>query len=312
MTPEEDQTPEEDLTIEGVADRLYALPPEEFVARRTALAKEARAVGEKELATRIGKLRKPTKSAWVVNLLARDAGDEMQALLDLGEALAEATRALSGPDLHRLSTQRNAAVDSLTRRATALAADHDHPASEAQRTEVAQTLQAALADPNVAHVVRSGVLTRATQYGGFGPLDVIGAVEPGRIPTATGSGTSESRRDEGKGRGSKDATGKGAAEKEAARSSAAAALRAATSTASEATEAADRTGRELEFAALRADELIMQVAQLRSRLAEAETEAETARTALTEATDRRDRARIDAAAATRAVESAEATLRDLS
>lgn len=307
MTSEEGMTSEEDLTIEVAADRLYALPPEEFVARRAALAKEAKETGQKELAARIGKLRKPTRSAWVVNLLARDAGDELQELLDLGEALAEATRALSGPDLRRLSTQRNAAVNSLTRRATALAADHDHPASEAQRTEVAQTLQAALADPNVAHVVRSGVLTRATQYGGFGPLDVIGAVEPGRIPTPTGSGTPESRKGEGKGRDSKDSD-----EKEAARSSAAAALRAASSTASEATDAADRADREAESAALKADELIMQVAQLRSRLAEAETEAETARAALAGATDRRNRTRADAAAAAQAVESAEATLRDLS
>ncbi|MGO1972765.1 MAG: hypothetical protein ACTH2Q_07385 [Propionibacteriaceae bacterium] len=289
-------------TIEGAADQLYAVPPAEFVAQRSALAKEVKAAGEKELAAQIGTLRKPTKSAWVVNLLARDAADELQELLDLGQALAEATRALSGPDLRRLSTQRNAAVDSLTRRAVALATDHDHLVSEAQRTEVAQTLQAALADPNVAHVVRSGLLTQATQYGGFGPLDVIGAVAPGRIPTPTGPGTAKAP----KGRG-KDA----AADREAARKSAEATLRAATATASEATDAADRATRDAESAADRADELLMQVAQLQSRLAEAEAEAEAARAALADATDRRDRARIDAEAATKSVDSAEATVRDL-
>lgn len=295
-----------DTTVEEVADRLYAVPPEEFVAVRTASVKAARSAGQRELARRIGALRKPTKSAWVVNLLARDAADDLQELLDLGAALAEATRALSGSDLRRLSTQRNAAVEGLTRRAAGLAADHDHTLSEGQRTEISQTLQAALADPNVAHVVRSGVLTQPTQYGGFGPLDVIGAVEPGRLPSPTGS---TGRRSATGQQSSTD--GDGDAARQAARAAAEARVREATATSAAAVEAADRAAAEAESATERADELIMQVAQLKSRLSEMEAEAEAARTAVAAAVDERDRTRRAAEDAARTVASAEAELRDL-
>lgn len=300
----------EPLTIESAADLLYAIPPEEFVARRTVLAKETKAAGDKDLGARIGRLGKPTRSAWMINILARDAADELHELLELGAALAEATRALSGPDLRALSTQRNAAVDALVRRAVALAANHDHAASEAQRTEVAQTLQAALADPNVARVVRSGVLTRATQYGGFGPLDVIGAVDPGHLPTPTAQRTATGADDSRDSAGEEGDTDEATA-REAARTAAQARLAEATAAASRAIAAAEEADREVDRAAEQADELIMQVAQLRSRLNAAEAEAETARTTLAEATERRDRTRAAADEADRAVVTAESALRDL-
>ena len=61
--------------LDDVADDLYAGPPGEFIARRTAAAKAARSDGDRELAAAIGELRKPTVSAWLVNLLVRDDPD---------------------------------------------------------------------------------------------------------------------------------------------------------------------------------------------------------------------------------------------
>ena len=86
------------------------------MAVRTALVAEARRDGERELAKQIGALRKPTRSAWLINLLARTAPDEVGALLDLGDALREAQVNLAGPELRRLSGERQKAVAALGRR----------------------------------------------------------------------------------------------------------------------------------------------------------------------------------------------------
>lgn len=155
-------------------DELYAASPVDFVRLRTARVAEARKAGDRPLAKQIGELRRPTKAAWVVNLLSRDAPDDLAELLELGAALAEAQRTLSAPDLRRLSSQRNAAVNALARRAEASAAERGQKITEAVRIEAQQTLQAALADPEVAAQVTRGCLIQAVQYGGFGPGIVAG------------------------------------------------------------------------------------------------------------------------------------------
>lgn len=168
------------MDLSAVADELYAAAPEEFMARRTSRAAEAKKAGDRPLATAIAQLRKPTRSAWLVNLLARGHPSELQSLLDLGAALREAQESLSGPDLRRLSAERHRVVDALTLQAAALGADHGHTATEASRQEVAQTLQAALADPGAAEVVRVGRVVQSISYGGFGTIDLgpVPAVAP--------------------------------------------------------------------------------------------------------------------------------------
>jgi hypothetical protein len=154
--------------LEDAATQLYALTPEEFVGARTALVKRARAARDRELATAIGALRKPTRVAWLVNLLARDDPAAIGALLDLGDALRAAQEQRDGAALRNLSAQRRKAIDALVRRGTALGRDAGHPPTESTLNEVAQTLQAALGDPAVAEQVRGARLAGAAVYGGFG------------------------------------------------------------------------------------------------------------------------------------------------
>ncbi|MFT4163989.1 MAG: hypothetical protein QM650_01960 [Microlunatus sp.] len=156
--------------LESAAAELYAADPDDFIARRTELARAARQAGNRSLATAIGKLRKPTRSAWLVNLYARSASDELQELLELGAALRAAQEQLSAADLRRLSAQRNAVLTAASRRAVGLAEDRGYRASEAVRQEVTQTLQAALAEPGVGELVQAGTVTEAHAYGGFGVL----------------------------------------------------------------------------------------------------------------------------------------------
>ncbi|WP_372341586.1 hypothetical protein [Nocardia sp. CC216A] len=176
------------MTLEEVAGELYGLAPAEFVAARDERVRRAREDGDRALAGAIGTLRRPTVAAWAVNVLAREATDEVTALLALGDALREAQRKLSGEALRALTTQRQQVVSALTRKAGELAATHDQKLSEATLREIGRTLHAALADPDVAAAVRTGTLTTATSYEGFGPT-TLSAVPTQESPSATGTST---------------------------------------------------------------------------------------------------------------------------
>ena len=260
--------------LESAVDELYAGSPDDFIQHRSALVAEARATKDRALATAIGALRRPTRSAWLVNLYARRAPDELAELLDLGEALQTAQRQLSGPDLRRLSADRGQALAAAARRAVDLGHDHGYDASEATRLEVSQTLQAALADPEVAAQVRAGTVTQAQAYGGFGPFALVG---PTPVPEAPEPEQAEPEQ----------------AEPEQAEDEQAEARRAEAGERLEAAEAALRTAaEEAETATTRADELADRVEALRAELAEAEqaesgarVEARTARKTVAERED---------------------------
>jgi hypothetical protein len=153
-------------TVDFVSD-LYALPPEQFIAARDEAVKQAKAAGDRRLAAEIGKLRRPTVAAWVVNRLAQERPEMVEELLDLGEALRSAQRNLRGEELRELSLQRRALVSALAREAVVLAR-REHRRDNLPVAEVEATLTAALADPDVAEMVRTGQLTRTVEYTGFG------------------------------------------------------------------------------------------------------------------------------------------------
>lgn len=159
-----------DDDLDAVADRLYALPPEDFTAARDDAAKQA---DTKPLRAAVKALRRPTASAWLVNLLAQQQPELLEQVLALGPALAQAQAEGSGDALRQLGQQRRELVAAVTGTAVDLA-DRDVPS--ATRAEVEQTLEAALADPATAEAVRSGRLVRALRYAGFGGVDLDGAV----------------------------------------------------------------------------------------------------------------------------------------
>jgi hypothetical protein len=159
------------------ADELYGVVPEEFVATRTRLAREARAEGDAALAKRIGGLRRPTLSAWAVNLLARSAADDLGGLLDVGARMREAWG--SGGGLGDLERRRAGLVAALLRRAGELAAEAGRPLRDQAVREVEDTLQAATVDEKVADEVREGRLPQPRSHTGFVPAGFALAPETG-------------------------------------------------------------------------------------------------------------------------------------
>lgn len=159
------------MDAEDVADELYALPPEEFIAARREREAQARAAGDRDLAKEIAALAKPSTAAWVANLLAREQRAEIEGLVDLGDLLREAQENLDGEELRALDVQRRRLVAALARQGRALANAHGHPVSTAVADQVEETLRAALADPDAADALAAGRLTTALRYSGLGTGD---------------------------------------------------------------------------------------------------------------------------------------------
>lgn len=164
------------MDLDSAAEELYGVAPNDFIARRNKLAKQAAAEGDAAAAAKIRGLAKPKLSAWVVNNLVREDRDQMTALLDLGTALRKATEELRGDELAALSKQQRSLVNALTKQAIAAAEDAGQKVSPALARSVEQTLRAALADPDAAEQLAAGQLTDALEYIGFpGGLQVSAA-----------------------------------------------------------------------------------------------------------------------------------------
>jgi hypothetical protein len=148
----------------GALDELYEVKPEEFTALRTTLAAAAKERGDADTAKQISAARKPTTAAWVVNRIAIRHEELKGRLGKLGEQLKEAHTAMDGDRIRELSRQQRRLVDDVAKEAFE-EAELAGP-SAALRDDVVGTLQAAIADPDVA--ARLGRLTKAEQWSGFG------------------------------------------------------------------------------------------------------------------------------------------------
>jgi hypothetical protein len=173
-----------DLLQEAIAE-LYSGDPGEFIERRSGLAARARTAGDAALAKKITGLRKPTRSAWILNQLVRSAPEVTSQLAELGDDLRAAQRSLDGPAIRELSLRRRQLIDALTRQAFALSGQQPPP--PVLKDEVTATLNAALADPQFNEQLRAGALDRAVRRDGFGPAAAPGLVllpSPSRGATA--------------------------------------------------------------------------------------------------------------------------------
>lgn len=184
--------------LEGIAGPLYALPYGEFVAARTAAAKDVSSAGltaaeQRALAAEVRALPKPSVAAWAVNMLAVHSPAILTELSGLGTSMQAAQDALDAADLRRLAQERRQLLAGAVKRAHAVAAEQGRPLSAAVATEVEQTLRAATADPGAAAAVQSGRLLRALSADGVDVVDLAGAVAVPESHAAAGTGTGTAR-----------------------------------------------------------------------------------------------------------------------
>jgi len=131
-----------------------------------------REAGQPAVAKQIAALRKPTRSAWLVNRLVRADPEVTRQIAALAADLRDAERTMDGARIRELSAARRRLVDDLT--AQALSVLEAPPA--ALREEVMATFDSALAAPEVAASL--GTLVRAAHWSGFGLAPAPGDAPP--------------------------------------------------------------------------------------------------------------------------------------
>jgi hypothetical protein len=154
------------------------VPPNRFVAVRDELVRKARTAGNRELARELQSLRRPTRSAWLVNLLSRYERAPMEHLSVLGRELREAQTRLDETAIRRLSAQRQQMITDLLERACRRAAEAGLPPDNVVLSEVEDTLRAALVDLAASSTVLSGRLVRPMVHIGFGPMPYLNTPAP--------------------------------------------------------------------------------------------------------------------------------------
>jgi hypothetical protein len=175
---------------DGEVDRLYGLPREEFTAARNELAKRLSGEGEREAASWVRGLEKPTAAAWAANQVVRTQRQPARALLRAGEELARMHEAVAGgkaqpADLRKIVEQERDAIGQLVEAARGLLSAKGTPLSERTIDQVRETLHTAALDPQTREAVGAGRLTRERQAVGLGPLvSAAGApaAKPARRP----------------------------------------------------------------------------------------------------------------------------------
>ncbi|MFB7844846.1 transposase [Microbacterium sp. NPDC056052] len=164
--------------LETIAADLYAGPPGDFVSSRNARAKET---DDADLAARIRALRKPSVSAWVVNVFARERAQQLGEALRLADELREAQADVDAVTLARLTRERRALTNRLAADAVALATARGQRVTAATLEAVRQTITAAFFDATAAAAVASGRLVHELEPAAESPLDlekVVGGGAP--------------------------------------------------------------------------------------------------------------------------------------
>lgn len=154
------------MTYDEALVQLYQVPFNDFVNERKRLAGELKAQGDKDAATRLGKLARPPVSAWAVNQLWWQQRDGFEALLQVAARVKSGERDASKEHRQLLNELREAAAELLRANGNA--------ATETTLRRVTTTLSAVAAS------------------GGFAP-EPDGALTSDRDPpgfeTFTGEGT---------------------------------------------------------------------------------------------------------------------------
>ncbi|RWZ61154.1 hypothetical protein ELQ92_08935 [Labedella populi] len=155
-----------------IADELYAASLDAFTSTRNARAAAARKAGDRELATAVSALTKPTAAAWASNLLFRSSPWFVQEISDLRARIEAASGTGDRDALRELTGSRHALVDRLVDAARSVTSAAGRPLSPAAAEDLAETVTAALGDPDIEAALATGRLTAPPRSGGMSRNDL--------------------------------------------------------------------------------------------------------------------------------------------
>ena len=167
-------------TIKDALATLATVPPKAFTRERDALAARLRDAGDTTAAAKVKARRVPTLPVWIVNRLALEHPDDVEALIAAAARVkaAQLGRGQAGT-LATATAGHRAALDRLRERASVMLRDAGGVTAD-KLLRVQNTLTAAAVDVQARATLQAGHLERELTAPGF---DVFGGARP---PAARG------------------------------------------------------------------------------------------------------------------------------
>ena len=152
------------------AEKLLAVPPDEFVSRRAGLVRELRDAGRAEEAATVAGLRKPTVVVFAVNRAARARPKAARAAADAALRVKKTQLGNEPKTFKEALGELEDALDLLAQVAIAHVAPSEKSASDAMRRRVRDLLRRAVAADDAREALVRGVLTEELEAVGFSPF----------------------------------------------------------------------------------------------------------------------------------------------
>jgi len=160
----ESQEPSE---LEAAMLAVYRGPLEEFVSRRDALAKELRAAKRREDADRVKALRKPSRTAWVLDNIVHE---DPASIEHLSAAIGSAQAVQSGADLRAAMENVRAAIRDVAAAGARVAIRAGQPIDA---STLVTAVHAVIGETSAFSDLRAGRLVDIPDGGG---LDILSAI----------------------------------------------------------------------------------------------------------------------------------------
>lgn len=170
--------PPEPAELETALLAVYCGPLEEFVSRRDALVKQLRAAKRREDADRVKALRKPSRTAWILDSVAH----EHPAVLDqLSAAIGAAQTVQSGADLRASMDNVRTAIRDVAAAGARVAIRAGQPIDA---SALVTAVHAVIGETSAFNDLRAGRLVDVPDGGGLDILSAITISVPPSPPAA--------------------------------------------------------------------------------------------------------------------------------
>ena len=144
---------------DAIAHQLLATPPDEFVAARNALVKQLKADGERDRATAVSSMRRPSWVDWALNVAAADHAADVERFAQAAELMREAQRGAvtgrAGVNVRTAMTGLRDRTSELARGVNGVLTGHGRPAALPEITE--RLAEIAMSEASTAQL-RAGLL----------------------------------------------------------------------------------------------------------------------------------------------------------
>lgn len=170
--------PLEPTELETAILSVYSGPLEEFVSRRDALAKQLRAAKRRDDADRVKALRKPSRTAWVLDTVAQETPNVLE---QLATAIGAAQTVQSGADLRTALENVRTAIRDVAAAGARVAIRAGHPIDA---SALVTAVHAVIGETEAFNDLRAGRLVDIPDGGGLDILSAITFSAPASPPVA--------------------------------------------------------------------------------------------------------------------------------